>query len=323
MFKKWLLLFALFPVLLLAQVEWNGYLQLRYSADNQQLSSFSVRRAKLWLKGSVPLPHWSYKLQGIFRWQNSGAFILQDAFVEYQHLAFKIRFGQMVPDFSLQRQQSDYLLPVVERAQVINSLIPAAETLARDIGLLLIWNSEKNNWHVSAGLFNGNGANQPQNNDRNFLYTARATKSLTLFSDWQLQSGFSLAFRKSSNLKFKKIFNDETTFSGNDLRWATEFQLTGNGWQFQAEYLQARLKSRQAQGYYVLISKTIERHLLTFSLDQFSDLNPQTSDQPFYIFGYGFHFTGNENKILVDLRTRQDNKEWFVSTFLQLQFFFK
>ena len=322
MFRKWIWLISFLPGLAMAHPDWNGYLQLRYSADNQQLNSFSIRRAKLWLKGAAPPPHWFYKLQGSFRWQHKGAFVLQDAFVEYQQTAFKIRFGQMVPDFSLQRQQSDYLLPIVERAQVINALIPTAETLARDIGLLIFWNAKESGWRVSAGLFNGNGANQQQNNDRKFLYTTRATKSVSLFSGWQLQSGFSLAFRKGSNLKFKKIFNEQTDFSGNDLRWATEFQLTGHGWQFQAEYLQARLKSRLTQGYYLLINKTMERHLLTFSLEQFSDLNPQTSDQPFYILDYGYRLAGNENKILVDLRLHPQNKEITFATSIQLQIFF-
>ena len=42
-----------------------------------------------------------------------------------------------MPDFSLQRKQPDYAIPLDERADVVNALVPGAETMARDIGLEL------------------------------------------------------------------------------------------------------------------------------------------------------------------------------------------
>ncbi len=155
-------LIAAFQFNLFAQekINWNGYLQFRFSDDYYNQAGFSIRRAKLWLNGSLPTANnnWSYKLQANFFQQSKYQFLLQDVYVKYSTGFFEAAIGQFVTDFSLQRKQSDYLIPLVERAAVINALVPASETMARDIGVeaKLILN---NNGSFSLGFFNGNGAN--------------------------------------------------------------------------------------------------------------------------------------------------------------------
>lgn len=58
---------------------WDGYLQSRFTDDYQDATGFSIRRAKLWVTGQVPVPgNWLYKVQGIFSYQNVGSFTFKD-----------------------------------------------------------------------------------------------------------------------------------------------------------------------------------------------------------------------------------------------------
>ncbi len=323
MIKKCLLFLTLLPVLIFGQSEWNGYLQLRYFTDYQDVNSFTLRRAKIWLKGSTAMPGWSYKLQGIFRWQNNGALLLQDAFLQYTASYLQLRFGQMVPDFSLQRNQPDYAIPVIERARVVDALIPAAETMARDIGLMASIEPQAWAFHLSFGIFNGNGANHSFNEDRHFLYTIRATKTIRLTNQWQFSPGFSFSYRKCSGLTFKKIFNKPVTFSGNDRRLAFEFLFLNDRWLIQGEFLEARLNVQKAHGFYLLLNKTIgEKHSFAFSLERFNDLAANTPNRLYYIVEYGYLLKTNKNKLLLDLRAQPDGHRLNFSNAIQLQLFF-
>ncbi|HKJ81223.1 MAG TPA: hypothetical protein VJ954_04320, partial [Ignavibacteriaceae bacterium] len=47
------------------KINWNGYLQYRFSDNYLNQTNFSVRRAKFWVDGSLPINdrNWGYKLQ--------------------------------------------------------------------------------------------------------------------------------------------------------------------------------------------------------------------------------------------------------------------
>ena len=158
-----------------APVPWGGYIQARFAQSND-VTGFSIRRTKLWLDGAAPVGKgFHYKVQGLFRPPNGGAFTLQDACLEYRTSMGFLRAGQMVPDFSLERSQPDAEIPLSERAAVINTLIPSATTGARDIGMEVALRPNAARWHATFGVFNGNGGNASQNEDRHFLGTGRAT----------------------------------------------------------------------------------------------------------------------------------------------------
>ena len=170
-------LLALVATVVRAQetVHWHGYAQIRYGRDNPA-DGFSLRRGKLWVGGAVPgLPGLSFKVQGIFRNASQGAFVLQDLFAEYRTGWGKVEVGQLIPDFSLQRSQPDFLVPLVERAQVVDALIPAARTLARDIGIQTVIAPTASALRLSLGLFNGSGANRFTAAEGDFLATGRLT----------------------------------------------------------------------------------------------------------------------------------------------------
>jgi len=315
---------ALWPASGAGQTSWHGYLQTRFGENYLDQRSFSIRRAKLWISGAAPLEHWYFKVQSLYRWQNSGALVLQDAFAEYRGTGFTLRFGQMVPQFSLQRSQPDYLIPLVERARVIDALIPAAETLARDIGVMAIVAPRGSGWHGSVGLFNGNGADRKGNEDRQFLVTARSTYAVHVGKHGLAQAGISLAYRKTAGIALKHIFGNDLSYSGVDSRWGLEAMLTTDAWQVQGEYLQARLsRGVTAWGYYLLVSRQIrKRHRLTLSLDKLHAPIVSQNENPWWIVGYGYYLKGQKNRIFLDLRFRKKDNGWDVRNVLELQLFF-
>ncbi len=302
--------------------KWNGYMQTRFADDYRDLTGFSIRRAKLWVKGKAPLPgNWFYKVQGLFRYQTGGAYSLQDVYAEYRRHEWSIRLGQQVPDFSLQRSQPDYAIPVIERGRVIDALIPAAETGARDIGARALVNLPENRGHVSLGIFNGNGGNQSGNEDRDFLFTHRLVYRLNT-GQFSAAFGYSLAYRRTVGLKFKKILGNHP-FTGDDFRWGLEARFRGKQWQLQGEYLETHLENRRAWGYYLLADLLLPgKNRAVFSLDKYRDLNPATDDHPWFIIGLNHRFAGDRAKLMLDQRVQFADRQTHYLTSLQLQLFF-
>lgn len=300
---------------------WNGYLQGRYSNNYNNINSFSTRRAKFWISGSMH-KNWFYKVQSIYKDKNSGAFTLQDVKVGYKINSFKIIVGQMIPEYSLQRLQPDYAIPLVERASAINSLIPSAETMARDIGLQFIYQSSNKIFHSSLGLFNGNGANKISNEDKNFLYTNKSYINIPI-ENTHLHIGYSVAYRKTTGLSFKKITGNSLLFSGDDFRWGTEARLYSDKWELQGEYLEAHLGDNKSWGYYVLADYYITKeNLIAFSIEKYKNLLPTQDDDPWYIVSYAHKFDGDKIKLSFDNRIQTGDFDNNYSTTIQLQYFF-
>lgn len=177
---------------------WTGYVQVRYADNFEQTKTFLIRRLKLWSYQQTPFDeHLFYKVQAIFRYPVSGALILQDAFAEYRTSTWWLRVGQETPDFSLQRSQPDFSLFFIERGNIINALIPASESLARDIGIQFHISPENFPWSGSFGLFNGNGANVKENEDQWFLLTTRHTVKFKIRASSHFETGVSLSFRET------------------------------------------------------------------------------------------------------------------------------
>ncbi len=320
-----LTLFTTINIQLLAQqkINWNGYLQFRFSDNYINQTEFSVRRAKFWLNGSIPEQEgtWSYKLQAIFHQQVKFQFLLQDVLVSYKINNLDVTAGQFVPNFSLQRKQPDYVIPLDERANVVNALVPGAETMARDIGVELKLGDNKNG-SFSFGFFNGNGANNVSN-QRNFLYVNHASLYFIHHSESKLELGYNLSYRAAHNLKFDKIFGNNFSFSGNDLRFGIEGKFNLGEFEFQSEYIEAHLGNLKAYGYYALADYLINsKNLITLSIEQLNDLNLSTIDDPWYVIGYSYLVKGNDIKVSLDDRVQFGTNKTNTLTTLQIQYFF-
>jgi len=305
------------------KVNWNGYLQYRFSDNYLNQSEFSVRRAKFWVNGLLPAEegNWSYKLQANFLQQVKYQFLLQDVLVNYKINSFEVTAGQFVPDFSLQRKQPDYTIPLDERADVVNALVPGAETMARDIGIELKLDDSKIG-SFSFGFFNGNGANTVSN-QRNFLYVNRGSLFLLNNSASKLELGYNLSYRDAHNIQFSKIYGNNYTFTGNDFRFGFEEKLNLGAFELQSEYIEAHLGNQKAYGYYALADYLIaSKSLVTLSVEQLYDLNPSTINDPWYVVGYSYLIKGNNIKISLDNKFQFLSNKTNALTTLQIQYFF-
>ena len=305
-----------------AQLTWGGYLQSRFSSDFHSTTGFSIRRAKLYTTAVAPFDtNLSARMQAIFRWQNAGTLTLQDVYAEYRLHGLSFRAGQFVPEFSLQRLQPDAAMPVVERALVVDALVPSAETYARDIGAQLAL-YPLSHWRVTFGAFNGNGGNQCGNNDRQLLYVARSTFQASISDSIQVHLGTSFAYRNKSAMTFKKIFGTAMPFSGRDVRWGGEVRLAAPWWSLQAEYLQANLETRKASGYYILGSVFLDKtNEFAGLVEQLQDLDPTTNDAAWYGAGWNHYFAENKFKTQLAARAQLSPEGNHYSATLQLQLY--
>ncbi|MGQ9799624.1 MAG: porin [Ignavibacterium sp.] len=317
------LLILSFQALSQQKVDWNGYLQYRFSDNYLDQTNFSVRRAKFWVFGNIPLESgdsWNYKLQAIFHQQVNYSFLLQDVVVNYKTNVFEFTAGQFVPDFSMQRKQSDYVIPLVERSIAVNSLVPAAETMARDIGLEAKYINSFGSFSV--GIFNGNGANNISKT-KNFLIVNRSVLTLLNNSDANINLGYNLSYRNSKDIQFSKIFGNNYSFTGNDFRFGFEEKLNLGDFELQSEYLEAHLGDQKAYGFYILADYLIaSKHLAAISVEQLNDLNPATSNDPWYIISYSYLAKENRIKFTLDNRFQFTNNKTNSLTTIQLQYFF-
>ena len=86
---------------------------------------FTLRRLKLWSRSGPDFSdYWSLKEQTTFSGFHKEKFFLLDVKPGYRTGIFSVDMGQFVPEYSPERFQHDYLLLSIERAMVINTLIP-------------------------------------------------------------------------------------------------------------------------------------------------------------------------------------------------------
>lgn len=301
--------------------EWNGYGQFRLYKINNDSQGFMIRRAKLWVKGKVPnKDSFSYKVMGIFKYNKNGYFGLLDAYGEYSFKTGYLRFGQQIPEFSLQRLQPDWKIPVVERTSVIDRMIPAAQSSARDIGIQAHLNLLSRNWQIAAGIFNGNGANIKNHRSSNFLYNVRSTYKLNIGDNYYWHIGASVMYRKTDQSDFSLIFGSNNLYTGDDFRYGIETHLKFNKLEIQAEYINADFNEQNAHGFYAYANYNItNKDQLVLQTEQLIDLNKNTNDDPWLNVGYNHLFSEHDLKLMVSGGT-QFNDNYSLTT--QLQIFF-
>ncbi len=231
----------------------RGCVQIRWESAHGDRAGFSVRRAKVWKKGRVAgAPGWSYKLQMETDSRRRGRPHLQDAYAEFRSGRWRVRFGQMVPEFSLERSQWDCYLPVAERSRAVNALHPGAETDCRDIGAAVTLDTLLGGAHVSLGLFNGTGANRLAGSANGGMVVGRLFWRLQAGSCGRGHVGASFMRRRAHEQTFRKIFGDGRLFSGTDTRLGVEVSWRVKTVRMQAEMLRGTLGRWRADGGYAL-----------------------------------------------------------------------
>ncbi|MBN2638220.1 MAG: hypothetical protein JXR65_03915 [Bacteroidales bacterium] len=304
------------------KVDWNGYTQASFTTNFNDVHSFAMRRMKLWLfKKPGNGNNWGFKVQTTITSLQDQKFFLQDVEAYYVHNNIRIDLGQFIPEYSLQRFQPDYIIPLTDRAPVINYLIPNGKLGVRDIGVQLRFTSKNKNFKTWIGLFNGNGIQTYKINNGGIMLTNK--------SQWNLIKnhvliGYSFMFRKADQLSMMNILPNDVIFTGNDIRYNLFAKYSTPKFEIQAEYLYANLGGQVASGYYVLSTINLAKNQIAVSWNQYNDLINSTSDAPCVHLGYNYLMKGDKLKIMFDngIQIENGGLKNYLAT-IQFQYFFK
>jgi hypothetical protein len=139
----------------------------------------------------------------------------------------------------------------------------------------------------------------------------------------KLELGYNLSYRNAHDLQFSKIFGSNSSFIGNDFRYGFEEKLNVGDFELQSEYIATHLGSQKAYGYYAIADYLLaSKNLLALSIEQYSDLDPSTVDDPWYAIGYSYLIKGNDIKLSLDNKFRFTSNGTNALTTLQIQYFF-
>lgn len=162
----------------------NGRIQFRYgytdrdnvhdSDEEQDDSSFRIRRARLKWSGYA-YKHFKYKIElalaSTGTVDKSKAVELFDWWASYnKNPAASIQFGQWKVPWNRQRVVSSQHLQMIDRATSQDEF-----TQDRQIGAMLHGKLFDKKFEYYAGVFNGNGRNESENDNNEHLYILRAS----------------------------------------------------------------------------------------------------------------------------------------------------
>jgi phosphate-selective porin len=277
---------------------------------------FSIRRAKVILTGKT-VDHLTYRFQFISR-SDLPTPQLQDAYVEYNRFNYaQFVVGQMVPPFGRERLSPDWQIFTMEHSQISNNLVPSSQTLARDIGVEAKGDVLDKYFEYAVGLYNGTGANNlpSHNTNSNFLYVARIVGN-PLKGDVQsdtpgISLGASVSYRKANGLtNLSNILNSSLPFTGTDLRYNVDGEITCHGFSFIGEYIRAILTSNEAKiksvtsdGYYLQAAYFVTHYLQpmieyqTFNPDTYME---STKNVKWLTAGLNYYIVGDKFKLMAD-----------------------
>jgi len=283
----------------------HGYTQLRFTSNFSDVHSFSLRRLKFWIVPNAGFSqHWDFKIQTTFSSSQNEAFFLQDVMLKYKSDGFSLKMGQFVPEYSLQRFESDFTLPMTERSIVIDRLIPNGTLGVRDIGVEGNLHSSNKNFETWLGVFNGYGIKEYHLDNTGIMLTHKTAVHLL---KQQLTFGYSVMYRKAENLTLLHVLPDSVTFTGNDFRYNLFAHYQTEKFQVQAEYLWASLNGMIANGYYVLTALNLGKNQLVASWNQYNDIIESTDNSPEVHLGYNCLINKNKIKLMLDNRVHINN----------------
>lgn len=303
---------------------WNGYIQTRLSSDFVKSTEFTIRRAKLWMYGNVPKADYiSYKIQMVYRSFKDTYPVFQDAYADIRLKKYgTIRAGRFVPDFMLQRMQPDYVIPVLERADVVNSLIINEKQMARETGVQYSYRTDSVPVQFSLGAFNANVDYPAHSRDNYILYTSRLVYSIFNTGRTSLNIGGSAAYRHLDKTSLTTVYKPDSLITGSDFRWGLEAQFHYLNFEFQGEYVQADIKKDEAHGWYMVADYAFHKKYQAVALVQkYNPLNPSINKNPWYGVGFNFQISG-KTRLMTDLKTQEYDTGRNYLGDIQFQIFF-
>lgn len=249
----------LFPMNLNAQEgpKISGFVQGLYQAnldDTGDLTSntLRMRRVRMSIEGKFT-KNLSYKIQGDFL--NSP--MLVDVFLKYKVCdAFSIQAGQFKTPFTLESPINPVNLEIFDYGEIITKLVGYSDVcgvgkLGRDIGVMATGNLfklEGNDFPLvtySLGVFNGNGTNVIDNNNRKDV--VGRLEIHPMLKDLTLSGSYYYGFYKGSNDLDIVPSGDKNFGHGARNRWTAGLQYNDGDLVVRGEYISG-LTGYQAGG---------------------------------------------------------------------------
>jgi len=302
-------------------INWQGYAQVRGSSDLDTTYNFSINRLKFWVAGEHDFGRgqfiWHAKVIYSSKLGNYPAFL--DGYLGYKVNNWQVLIGQQIPDFSLQWAQPDFQIPENMRTRTVATLSPSSSSFARDIGVQSKFYFKEQKGHISVGIFNGTGANNITFSGNHYLFSSRLVYKV-IDTPWYLNLGTSFMHRSFENQQFIPITLDPTELTGNDTRYAFEVETGNQYWQFQAEYITAKITDQNTYGGYLHGQRLLaDKHLIFINLEDYQN-DWQNSHNQYYTLGYSYHFAGDIAKITIDNRLINNLSNNKLSNLLIVQF---
>ncbi len=237
----------------------SGYLQINYFYDSSKNinNEFKIRRARLDFRGDIENAFkWRIQADAVQTVKELNTLqdqaikvvvrpILLDANIDFAFAKyFSIRFGQFKIPFSYENLQSSNELDLINRAQLVEKIVPGRDigSQGRDIGL--VSNAEykfsdgQKSIKLFLGLFNGNGINVgDDNNHKDFVYRLELVLTKRLFfalSQYFGKKGLNEFDRNAIGVDFY-LDLDKISFRGEYAK-GKDILTKKDGWYFQAKY---------------------------------------------------------------------------------------
>lgn len=165
-----------------------GYLQPEFNYTNigsvdpntDPAAAFQFRRMRIGVMGNIPYDFGYYVLLETSQFLNpnqTGPFLL-DAFVSYNRFEYlKVAVGSFKYPFGRELSMPCHGLYTINRSKVVDELTANLEGGNRDIGLMLLGGSDSTFFTYRAGITNGTGMFQT---DNNLLETYSLTGRVTI-----------------------------------------------------------------------------------------------------------------------------------------------
>jgi len=237
-----------------AHAEFGRAPDSRYTGINNRVL---LRRARVTIKGAFA-ESFDFALQPDFGNNSIGANTgyragLADAFVAWtKYEAANVQIGQFKTAFGHEQLLSDTKISFVERS-LPNDLL----TVGRQMGVAVLGTLADKRIAYNVGAFNGNGVNNGNNDNDQFMYAGRLAAT-----------AWSRGIDKLSVGTNGYWSNDTGAFTGRRTAWGVDSQLTLGAFEFNAEYLHS-LQNRligadaTAEGWsafagYFVIPKTLQ-----------------------------------------------------------------
>ena len=243
----------------------SGFVQGMYQAnlsDEGELkdNTLRMRRVRLSVDGNLSKTV-SYKIQGDF----TRSPMLVDAFIKYKPCReFAIQLGQFKTPFTIESPINPVNLEIFDYGEAVQQLggykdVCGVGALGRDLGVMAtgslfpVEGEEGYKYSIvdySIGVFNGNGANQLDNNNRKDLVgrleVHPGLKALTLSGSYYhgLYKNSTVEAEIKDLVDGKEEFGDKTSLekfgNGNRNRWAAGLQYNDGSLVIRGEYISGR-----------------------------------------------------------------------------------